>query len=77
MNRNRTLVTHDDIQRALARFRRQGGTITRLPDEVPPYRSPVGLRAESWSVDLAALGARDDAAPEGPHRPEQGQPSAR
>ena len=66
MNGTRTAITHEDVQRALAAFRQQGGTITRLPDQVTPSTAPIGLREAGWEIDLTALAARDDVAPEGP-----------
>lgn len=65
MSRNRSEISHQDIQRALAAFRQSGGTITRLPDQVVPSVAPIGLRAEGWEIDLTAMAARDDLAPEG------------
>lgn len=63
MNAAQQSITHEDIQQALAAFRRRGGTITRLPDQVQPAAAPVGARWQAWEVDLAALGLAEDNAP--------------
>ena len=40
-------VTHEEIQSALAKFRKAGGLITRLPNELSPPRKLVG---EKWAL---------------------------
>jgi CTP:molybdopterin cytidylyltransferase MocA len=47
-------ITRNDVQRALAAFRRQGGAITRLPDQVQAGQMPVGVRG-AWTPDLTLL----------------------
>jgi hypothetical protein len=37
-------ITHEDVQRAIERFKAQGGLIKRLPDEVVPPRTLVGTK---------------------------------
>jgi hypothetical protein len=53
-------ITRDDVQRALTAFRRQGGAITRLPDQVQGGQVPVGVRG-AWTPDLTLLSGGDDA----------------
>ena len=45
--KNRTSVSHEEIQSALAKFRKAGGLITRLPNELSPPRKLVG---EKWAA---------------------------
>ncbi|HKJ00339.1 MAG TPA: hypothetical protein VKB51_17835 [bacterium] len=58
MRTQRATVTHDEIERALGQFHRQGGMITRLPDEAAP---PAARLRERWAAldrpldDLAGL----------------------
>lgn len=40
-------VTHEEIAAAIAKFRREGGLIKRLPDEVTPINTAVGGK---WSM---------------------------
>lgn len=74
MKSKRTAITHEDVQRALAAFRQRGGSITRLPDQVQPAVAPIGLREQSWEVDLTAM-TGGDAAPEAPHSVQQSLPA--
>ncbi len=51
-------ITQDDVRTALKRFKRSGGLIRRLPDQVTPSRALVPARAAYETVDvfLAKIG---------------------
>ena len=60
--KKRPPVTHEEIQSALAKFRKAGGLITRLPNELSPPRRLVG---EKWAVyesllEIVAAGLGQD-----------------
>ena len=59
-------ISHEDIQRALAHFRRSGGTIQRLPEQVQPARTTIGEKWGLWESDLAAVLPVDEGAPARP-----------
>jgi hypothetical protein len=40
-------VTHEEVTQAIAKFRREGGLIKKLPDEVTPINTAVGGK---WSI---------------------------
>ena len=42
MSKNRKGISRDEIQRALNKFKKGGGLITQLPDQVAPRRNQVG-----------------------------------
>ena len=42
MNARKTPITHDDLQRAIRKFVKNGGMIHKLPPQVAPSRLPVG-----------------------------------
>jgi hypothetical protein len=52
MNQERSVVTHEEVQRAIARFRAQGRSITRLNPQPTPACT-VGL--ETWNSELNFL----------------------
>lgn len=52
MKQQRTAITHEDVQRALARFREQGRSITRLNPQPTPFR-PLGH--EKWVAEINLL----------------------
>ncbi len=54
--KNGNPVTHEEIQSALAKFRKAGGLITKLPDEFSPPRRLVG---EKWAVYESLVGIVD------------------
>ena len=43
----RKAITHEDVQRAMQAFRRDGGAIRQLPDQVTPQRNLLGAK---WGV---------------------------
>ena len=45
--KNQKQVTHEEIHKALKKFRKLGGLITRLPDQVTPRNVLIGAR---WSM---------------------------
>ena len=45
--KNVKAVRHEEVQAALAKFRKAGGLITRLPNELSPPRKLVG---EKWAA---------------------------
>ncbi|HKI98929.1 MAG TPA: hypothetical protein VKB51_10685 [bacterium] len=47
MKKNKAVVTEQDIQQALEKFKKQGGLVKRLPDEVVPAHNLVGAK---WSM---------------------------
>ena len=60
--KKRTPVTPEEIQSALAKFRKAGGLITKLPNELLPPRRLVG---EKWAVyesllEIVAAGLGQD-----------------
>jgi hypothetical protein len=58
MKKQRVSITHEDVERALARFRKQGGIITRLPDQVTPQTGVLpaaGTARESLLVESVGL----------------------
>jgi len=56
------LVSHDDIQSALARFRQGGGVIRKLPDQVQPIQDGLAARLDEWEQEMGPLLGGDDAA---------------
>ena len=45
-------ITQDEVRIALEHFKRDGGLIRRLPDQVTPSRAQVPTRAGYETVDL-------------------------
>ncbi len=42
MSKDRKGISHEEVQRALSKFKEGGGLITQLPDQVAPRRNQVG-----------------------------------
>ena len=62
MNRIQKTISHQDVQAALAKFRKEGGSITQLPAQVQPSSALVGGRwngYESFFGAVPCLGAAD------------------
>jgi hypothetical protein len=55
MNARRKTITHEDIQRALRAFRKQGRVITRLPDEITLPAVTVGARWNAFETDADGI----------------------
>jgi hypothetical protein len=47
MKNNKAVITESEIQQALEKFKKHGGLIKRLPDEVVPAHNLVGAK---WSM---------------------------
>lgn len=47
MSKNRKGISHEEVHRALNKFKEGGGLITQLPDQVAPRRNQVGGK---WAV---------------------------
>lgn len=45
--KNKQVVTEQEIQKALKKFKEQGGLIKKLPDEIVPNHNMVGAK---WSM---------------------------
>ncbi len=62
MNGFQKTITHQDVQAALAKFRKEGGSITQLPAQVQPSGALVGGRwngYESFFGAVPCLGVAD------------------
>jgi hypothetical protein len=47
MKRNKAVISEQEVQEALNKFKERGGLIKKLPDEVIPTHNLVGSR---WAV---------------------------
>ena len=47
MKSNKAVITEQEVQEALKKFKQHGGLIKKLPDEVVPSHNLVGSR---WAV---------------------------
>lgn len=55
------IVSHEDIQSALASFSRGGGVIRKLPDQVQPNQDGLAARLDEWAQEMGPLESGDDA----------------
>ena len=55
MSQNKKIITHEDIQAALARFREDGGSITKLPDGAQPLGAMMGSKWEAYETVFEAI----------------------
>ena len=62
MNGFQKTITHQDVQAALAKFHKEGGSINQLPPQVQPSGALVGGRwngYESFFVAVPCFGGAD------------------
>ncbi len=50
MKRKEVKISHDEVQRALSKFQKKGGLITRVPSEGNPRRRLVGSKYASFEA---------------------------
>ena len=55
MSQDKTIITHEDIQAALSKFREEGGTITKLPDGAQPLGAMMGSKWEAYETVFEAI----------------------
>ena len=48
-------ITHDDVRAALAKFRKEGGMVTHLPDQDQPPATLVGAKWEAYETVFEAV----------------------
>lgn len=51
--KNKPTITQDEVQKALLRFKKEGGLIKKLPDQIAPANTFVGGK---WAMYESPLG---------------------